>query len=72
MSRNYQNHPELYPDVAAQDPDVHYLIEKQIFGEWGSHWEPVETFEDLGLADQELGLLQTRWNHNFRIVKSTD
>ena len=25
MSRNYQNHPELYPDVAAQDPDVHYL-----------------------------------------------
>ena len=69
MSRNYQNHPELYPDVAAQDPDVHYLIEKQISG---SHWEPVETFEDLGLADQELGLLQTRWNYNFRIVKSND
>ena len=25
MSRNYQNHPELYPEVAAKDPDVHYL-----------------------------------------------
>lgn len=69
MSRNYQNHFELYPDVAAQDPDVHYLIEKQISG---PHWELVEAFEDLGLADRELGLLQTRWNHNFRIVKSTD
>ena len=78
MSRNYQNHPELYPEVAAQDPDVHYLkhmsytLERQIYGVEGSPWETVETFEDLELADKELGLLQTRSNDTFRIINTDD
>ena len=25
MSRNYQNHPELYPSVTSHDPNVHHL-----------------------------------------------
>ena len=28
MSRNYQNHPNLYPEVAALDPSVHFLSNK--------------------------------------------
>lgn len=26
MSRNYQNHPQRYPDVAGHDPHVHFLM----------------------------------------------
>ena len=30
MSRNYQNHPELYPEVSSIHPDVHYLTNTMI------------------------------------------
>ena len=31
MSRNYQQHPELYPEVSAYDPDVHYLTNNHCY-----------------------------------------
>ena len=44
MSRNYQNHPELYPSVTARDP--HYF-----FTSSGTHRAPKRFAPDLDVDE---------------------
>lgn len=45
MSRNYQNHPELYPDVMAADRYVDWLFENGIRRE-PDFFDELNEFED--------------------------
>ncbi len=55
MSRNYQEHPELSPEKASQNPDLAWLKPCSPYAEYRPDWWPED--KDLDEEDSELDLI---------------
>ena len=64
MSRNYQNHPELYPSVAAHDPHNHYLKNSIYY-----NVNPIN--HHIVLTDEEQNITVTALDFFYRYFKGT-